>query len=154
MKGAATLWPQAVTLQKLIMADGSSHPSWLIFTFESVSASRACPKCASLCTATYDHRWHECLDALLRDRKVRLRIVLRRRGSDVVQRIYSAMGLTINEDEIGHARAALVGILDPPLTIIRAETRIDTNPAENSVSHQERKLIVTSQFPSTQPRKE
>jgi hypothetical protein len=59
----------------------------------------------------------------------------------VVERIYPGMGHTINDDEIGHVRAALVGILYPLLTIIRAEirrNRVHTNPAENSVSHQDR----------------
>jgi phospholipase/carboxylesterase len=67
--------------------------------------------------------------------------VLRRLEDDVVERIYPGMGHTINDDEIGHVRAALVGILYPLLTIIRAEirrNRVHTNPAENSVSHQDR----------------
>ena len=39
--------------------------------------------------------------------------VLRGLGGNVVQRIYSGMGHTINDDEIGHVRAALAGILYP-----------------------------------------
>lgn len=39
--------------------------------------------------------------------------VLRRLEGDVVERIYPGMGHTINDDEIGHVRAALVGILYP-----------------------------------------
>jgi hypothetical protein len=49
--------------------------------------------------------------------------VLRRLEGDVVERIYPGMGHTINDDEISHVRAALVGILYPLLTIIRAEIR-------------------------------
>jgi phospholipase/carboxylesterase len=39
--------------------------------------------------------------------------VLRRLEGDVLERIYPGMGHTINDDEIGHVRAALVGILYP-----------------------------------------
>jgi transposase len=66
-------WVSLPELQ-LALVDGRSNPGWLVFTFESVSRFRACPHCAQLSETTYDHRWVRCLDAPLRERKVRIRI--------------------------------------------------------------------------------
>lgn len=59
---------------QLVSADGRSNPHWLHLHFRSVSTLRACPRCATLCTTTYDHRWVKVLDSPFRERKVSLRI--------------------------------------------------------------------------------
>jgi transposase len=59
---------------QLVWVDARTNPHWLYLSFQSVSTHRACPRCASLCHSTYDHRWIRVLDAPLRERRVALRI--------------------------------------------------------------------------------
>lgn len=49
-----------------------------VFTCEKVSPHEVCPRCATLCQATYDRRWVTIRDGLIRDRPLRLRIRKRR----------------------------------------------------------------------------
>jgi transposase len=48
--------------------------NWVILTLESVSKWRACPRCTTLSSTTYDHRTVKVLDAPFRDKRVQLRI--------------------------------------------------------------------------------
>jgi hypothetical protein len=61
------------------------------------------------------------------------------------------MALQLAQSEVASAYVATAGA---SLARAKAAMISFSMAAENSVSHQERKLIVTSQFPSTQPRKE
>src|SRR5262245_20851895 len=59
---------------KLILVDVRRRPGWVIFTLESVSKFRACPRCAKLSETIYDHRWVKILESPFRDRRCELRI--------------------------------------------------------------------------------
>lgn len=45
---------------------------------EKVSPAEVCPRCATLCQSTYDHRWVKIRDGLIRGRVLRLKIKKRR----------------------------------------------------------------------------
>lgn len=55
-----------------------AQPGWVHIEATSKSCERHCPKCATLCTVIYDHRYVGILDAPIRDQRVRLRIKKRR----------------------------------------------------------------------------
>lgn len=57
---------------QLVYVDARSRLGWLVVHLQSTSSCRACPRCASLCSGTYDHRSARALDAPLRDKKVEL----------------------------------------------------------------------------------
>src|SRR5271170_3206024 len=63
---------------QLVYADARSRPGWLLIDLRSNSSFGACPRCASLCFGTYDHRRSRARDAPLREFKVELRILKKR----------------------------------------------------------------------------
>jgi len=48
------------------------------FICEKVSDSEVCPRCATLCSVIYDHRWIEIRDTPIRDKYITLKILKRR----------------------------------------------------------------------------
>jgi transposase len=49
-----------------------------LFVCQKVSPAEVCPRCATLCHSTYDHRWVRIRDGLIRGRPLRLKIRKRR----------------------------------------------------------------------------